>query len=326
MTHWRVAALADDLTGALEVGSKFACRGLDARVFAWPNLDFEMPCGVLVVDAETRMLSGSAAAERMRALSGEIARRGAELIYHKTDSTLRGNIAAEIRALGDVFGEREIVFAPAYPALGRVVRGGRLYVEGRPVEETAFARDPTHPVRTGDIRALVEGVPRVTIADGASEADLEATARDVMRRAGSLIACGPAGLAAHLASGFGEKTEIAWPRLPRALVVNGSLHERSLEQARRAREAWRQRAGWDFCDRETAARRWAEGGYDGAIVFGGDTAYRILAARGFPPLVPLGEILPGVPVTRCGDTWLVTKAGGFGEPDLLCRLRELLGQ
>lgn len=326
MIHWRVAALADDLTGALEVGAKFASRGLDARVSVWPNLDFETPCGVRVVDAETRMLASSEAAERTSVLAAGIARRGAELVYHKTDSTLRGNIAAEMRALGEVFGEREIVFAPAYPALGRVVRGGRLYVEGQPVEETAFARDPTHPVRTGDIRALVEGVPRVTIADGASEADLDATARDVLRRAGSLIACGPAGLAARLAALLGGEREIAWPGFERALVVNGSLHERSLEQARRARAAWRGRPGWDFCDRDTAAQRWAEGGYDSAIVFGGDTAYRILAARGFPPLVPLGEILPGVPVTRCGDSWLVTKAGGFGAPDLLCRLRELLGQ
>ncbi len=326
MTRWRVAALADDLTGALEVGAKFASRGLEARAFAWPNLDFETPCGVLVVDAETRMLSASEAAERMRALSGEIARRGAELIYHKTDSTLRGNIAGEMRALAGGFGEREIVFAPAYPALGRVVRGARLYVEGQPVEETAFARDPTHPVRTGDIRALVEGVPRLTIADGASEADLDATARDVLSKGRDVIACGPAGLAAHLAALLGVEREIAWPRLHRALVVNGSLHERSVEQTRRAREAWRERPGWDFCDRDAAARCWAEGGYDGAIVFGGDTAYRILAALEFPPLIPLGEILPGVPVTRCGNSWLVTKAGGFGAPDLLCRLRELLGQ
>jgi uncharacterized protein YgbK (DUF1537 family) len=326
MTRWRVAALADDLTGALEVGAKFASRGLDARVFPWPNLDFETPCGALVVDAGTRMLSAPEAAERMRGLAGEIARRGAELIYHKTDSTLRGNIAAEMRALGEAFGEREIVFAPAYPALGRMVLGGRLYVEGRPVEETAFARDPTHPVRTGDIGALVEGVPRVTIADGASEADLDAAARAVLSRGRQAIACGPAGLAMHLAALLGGEREIAWPRWRRALVVNGSLHERSLEQARRAREAWQGREGWDFCDRDTAARRWAEGGYDGAVVFGGDTAYRILSARDFPPLAPLGEILPGVPVTRCGDSWLVTKAGGFGAPDLLCRLRELLAQ
>jgi uncharacterized protein YgbK (DUF1537 family) len=326
MSNWRVVALADDLTGALEVGAKFAATGLDARVSVWPNVDLDTPCAVTVADAETRMLASWEAAERMRLLAAGIARRSAGLIYHKTDSTLRGHIAAEMRALAEVFGEREIIFAPAYPALGRVVRHGRLYVEGRPVEETAFARDPTHPVLTGDIGALVAGVPRLTIANGASEADLNGTACEVMRRAGSLIACGPAGLAAHLAGLLGSEREIAWPRLWRALVVNGSLHERSLEQIRRAREAWSARPGWDFCGRDTAAERWAEGGYDGAIVFGGDTAHRILAARGFPPLVPLGEILPGVPVTRCGDSWLVTKAGGFGAPDLLCRLREHLGQ
>ncbi len=327
MSRWRVAALADDLTGALEVGAKFAACGLGAAVSTWPKIAWEMPVDVLVLDAETRMLAALAASERIEKLAREIRQHGAELVYHKTDSTLRGNIAVEMHALGAVFAGRKILFAPAYPALSRVVAGGRLLVEGRPVEETAFARDPTHPVRTGDIRALLDDMPGVTIVDGASEADLEAAARDVLRRASSLIVCGSAGLAAHLASGLGGGSHnIVWPTLRRTLVVNGSLHERSAEQVRLAQLAWRGREGWDFGDRETAARQWREGDYDGAIVFGGDTAYRITTALGSPPLAPLGEVLAGVPVSRCGASWLVTKAGGFGAPDLLCRLRELLGQ
>ncbi len=326
MPPWRVAALADDLTGALEVGAKFAGHGLESRVAPWPAIAWDSAAAVLVLDAETRLLASHDASARIADLAREIRLRGAALVYHKTDSTLRGNIAGEMRALADLFPERELLFAPAYPALGRHVRHGRLFVDGQPLEATAFARDPTHPARTSDLRSLLENVPRLTILDGETESDLASAARAVLDRAGQTIACGPAGLAAHLAAALGGSAhDIAWPALRRALVVNGSLHERSAEQVQMALAQWTEREGWDFAERDAAARRWVEGGYDGAVIFGGDTAYRVLTALGSPPLDPLGEILPGVPVTRCGSSWLVTKAGGFGAPDLLCRLREKLG-
>ena len=63
-----------------------------------------------------------------------------ELIYKKTDSTLRGNIAAELRALADLFPTWRIGYAPAYPALGRTVKNGVLYVDDVPVSETAVRR------------------------------------------------------------------------------------------------------------------------------------------------------------------------------------------
>lgn len=53
-----------------------------------------------------------------------------------------------------------MIYAPAYPALGRAVRQGRLYVNGVPVEETEFARDPLNPIHASDI-------PRVLAAQGA---------------------------------------------------------------------------------------------------------------------------------------------------------------
>jgi uncharacterized protein YgbK (DUF1537 family) len=40
---------------------------------------------------------------------------------------------------------------------------------------------------------------------------------------------------------------------------------------------------------------------------------------------PLGELAPGVPVSRIGASrLLVTKAGGFGGPDLLLEVRDKL--
>src|SRR5437660_8331789 len=122
-----VLALADDATGALEIGARFSEAGLDARVSFDPDAD--LASCALVVDTETRQQS----AERARAVVRSIAMRAKESgvahIYKKTDSTLRGPIAAEFRGLLDVWPELPLVYAPAYPVLGRTVRSGVLYVD-----------------------------------------------------------------------------------------------------------------------------------------------------------------------------------------------------
>ena len=65
---------------------------------------------------------------------------------------------------------------------------------------------------------------------------------------------------------------------------------------------------------------------DALCIFGGDTAHGILKAIGNPPLRPLGEIVPGVPLSRVTgrDLILITKAGGFGPVDVLPAIRRAL--
>jgi uncharacterized protein YgbK (DUF1537 family) len=76
---------------------------------------------------------------------------------------------------------------------------------------------------------------------------------------------------------------------------------------------------------------------DAILVTGGDTAFAVFAELGSPALLPVTEIAPGVPVTRIEsahlaralperqrDLFLITKAGGFGKVDVLCRIRERL--
>ncbi len=63
----RVLAVADDLTGALEVGARFAEHGLEATVVTGG----EMPAArVAVVDTETRHVGVEAAAAAVRAAVG----------------------------------------------------------------------------------------------------------------------------------------------------------------------------------------------------------------------------------------------------------------
>jgi uncharacterized protein YgbK (DUF1537 family) len=310
-----VLLLADDLTGALEAGARFensvVClqAGRDSRV--------------LVLDLESRHLAPEEAAARVRrACAG--ARAG--IIFKKTDSTLRGNIGAELGALP----AGTIHYVPAYPAQGRTVRGGKLFVHGVPVQQSPFAHDPTQPVATNDIRALLErqGAPlqRIEIHDGSTDGDVHAAAKRILKEPAPRLAAGPAALAGELAALLGLAPHTPdWPAVPACLVVNGSAHPASAAQLLYARQHGLERKGWRLGTRGEAS------GAPGALVlFGGDTAREILRGFGDPTLHPLGEIMPGVPVSwfaHEGRRWtLVTKAGGFGEPDLLVRLHAMLNR
>src|SRR5919199_1416274 len=90
----QILVLADDLTGALESGAAFASRGIKGVV----NLLKAHWTGepVLVIDTETRHTSEAQAATCIEQLAKSTTAR---LIYKKTDSTLRGNIRAELHAL-----------------------------------------------------------------------------------------------------------------------------------------------------------------------------------------------------------------------------------
>jgi len=248
----RLLALADDLTGALEIGGIFGGRGVVSLVSMTRMPELPGPdasTSILTFDTDSRHAPPDAAARRVAELARCAALQGIPLIYKKTDSTLRGNIGVELRALVDAFPGQTLVYAPAYPKLGRTCKGGSLYVHGTPVHETAFATDPLSPVTCSSVRAhvaahfggldvcecgpeevpdilLQSGGPALAICDGETEEDLARTARALLEADGTRLAAGPAGLARAIAQ------ELDLPvRLPvelqkpaRILIVCGSLN------------------------------------------------------------------------------------------------------
>lgn len=331
--------IADDLTGALECGAKFAAHGAATRVCVQAEREDAAGVDVQVIDTESRHRSAEDAAAAVRAVAIRASPFAPWMIYKKTDSTLRGNIGPELRALLEVFPERRILFAPAYPQMGRMVRDGVLFVDGVPLDQTPFARDPMNPVRGSRIADVLEGL-RVEIVDGETCADVDDAAARIANSAGSAIAAGPAALAGALAKLLypsGPSTA-PWPRLARCLVVNGSLHPASLGQVEFARSHGCFDERWNLCEfdaggagleragrtGERVASAVRESNVDALVVFGGDTAYGIHAALGGEPFEPLGEIVPGVPLSRCRGVHWITKAGGFGGRELLCDIRKRL--
>ncbi len=334
MRRW-VLAFADDLTGALETSSKFASQGVDTIITTERTLLEKPAVPVLVIDTETRHLSKYNAGEVVRKIAAQARHLSPWLLYKKTDSTLRGHIAAEFEALLHVFPDRKLVYAPAYPDMGRTVRNGRLYVHGIPVHETAFASDSLNPVLESDIAILLAGVA-ATVHHGESNDDVNAAALQILNGDPPSIAAGPAALAGALAENlpFSRRAPVAFPVFSRVLVINGSQHPVSQAQIAGYNfdENWRYFTPATSAGGEERAMQTGEqvqaflksNPIQALVIFGGDTAFGIHRALGSHPFRAVGEILPGVPIARSGDFFWITKAGGFGAPDILCDIRKRL--
>lgn len=125
-----IAIVADDLTGACDAAVPFAAGGLTAHVgLHWNDAP---PAGwqAYAINTDTRSSAGAEAAHRTGEAFALARQMQPERIIKKIDSLLRGNLAAEIIAARTAIEARLTLFAPAFPALGRRVRGGKVWVDG----------------------------------------------------------------------------------------------------------------------------------------------------------------------------------------------------
>ena len=249
--------VADDLSGAADSAAALAGRAatvvlLDARAPLPPA------AAAVAVDTDSRYASPADAGARAAAAI----RRGGPgtLVYKKIDSTLRGNIGPEVQAclaaLEARHGRRHLaVVAPAFPAAGRTVLGGRVLVDGEPVESRHPGRVPLLAqleaagltVRLLGLDDLRAGDPAALLASAVGTADAVVvdalTGDDLARTAAAcaglpVLPAGSAGLAHHLFAPSGALAEAAAPAAaarPAAgpvLTVVGSRSERAYAQCR----------------------------------------------------------------------------------------------
>lgn len=154
----KVLIIADDFTGALDTGIQFAKRGIETQVLVEQELCGNMiakTTQVLVVDSETRALNPSDAYRIVKNIACCAVAFGIPTILKKTDSALRGNIGAELKALADAVETKEIYFLPAYPEINRVTKKGIHYIDEQLLTDSAFGADPFEPVTHSDITALI---------------------------------------------------------------------------------------------------------------------------------------------------------------------------
>lgn len=252
----KLLIIADDFTGALDTGVQFAARGAATRVVTDLAYDFTLAdAEVLVMVAETRHLPPEEAYDVVYRTARNAREAGIPYIYKKTDSALRGNIGSELTAVMDAAGSDTIAFLPAFPKMGRVTRNGVHYVDGVPVAESVFGKDPFEPVKASAVAQIVGGQTEVPVvlhrldeaavpgAPGIQVYDAT-TDEDLARIGGELgterlrLSAGCAGFATALADVLGlNGTEPQMPQLPSAFFVAcGSVNPVTLRQMRWAEQ------------------------------------------------------------------------------------------
>ena len=150
--------VADDFTGALDTGVQLAKQGCRTSVTTRYPPDFsQIPehTQVLVADTQSRHLPPEEAYIRTYRWFEAAKGLGRVLLYKKTDSTMRGNIGAELQAAISGSGREKLLFVPALPQLGRTTRQGVVYIDGIPLEQTPFASDPFTPVCSSSLREII---------------------------------------------------------------------------------------------------------------------------------------------------------------------------
>ncbi len=248
--------IADDLTGANDSAAQFARLGLETYT-ALPDavLDKNQSPEVMVFDTESRdILPRDAGAAVTRAIE-QVRPLKPEIFFKKIDSTLRGNLGAEIKALAGCLNSALTVVAPAFISGGRTTEGGLQLLHGVKLEETELARVPKSPVKSSDIAAIIRSqadfeTARLGIAGIEKGPDyLTAYFKDrISEHRGQLIVCdatkeehldavaaalkglpdvlyvGSAGLALSLSRLFSPKTAAPQrPQVPKVLVLSGSI-------------------------------------------------------------------------------------------------------
>jgi D-threonate/D-erythronate kinase len=139
-----IAVIADDITGAAEMG------GIGLRYNLLAEVTTMVPAGtdaeLLVIATDTRSMSQEAAAMEMARLTKELLRLKPTLIFKKTDSVLRGHIIAEMTAQQNILGLKRGLLVAPNPALGRTIRDGVYYFRDQPVHTSSFSHDPEFPI------------------------------------------------------------------------------------------------------------------------------------------------------------------------------------
>jgi len=159
----RLAIIADDLSSATDCGAQMVRSGLSVVV---PLRGYSLPMQasatqVISVDTDSRSLSADRAYAKVRDATQQLVADGWTHFYKSVDSTLRGNLGAEIEAVLDIVKPDCAVIAPAFPKYGRTTVDGVQHLHGRPLHQTEFGTDPTAPVKDADIaRRLAEGSRR----------------------------------------------------------------------------------------------------------------------------------------------------------------------
>jgi uncharacterized protein YgbK (DUF1537 family) len=209
-----------------------------------------------VLNAMSRAVTAEAARSILERDTKALLAKGGEFFCKRIDSTIRGNLGAEVEGMLSALGKDYIaVCVPSYPASGKITIGGYLLLNAVPIARTIASKDSLKPVTNSylpdvfaeqtdlkcaviplatvtkgteaiisSLRDAISQGARIVVIDSANDSDIEVVARAVAESGVKAVAVDP-----------GPFTQALFPRYispkrkpkksERVLVVAGSISE-----------------------------------------------------------------------------------------------------
>lgn len=265
-----IGAIADDLTGATDLALTLSSGGLRVlQVVGIPDADTDFgDADAVVVSLKSRTIPAEQAVSQSVASGKVLLARGARQLLFKYcstfDSTDAGNIGPVTEALLDLVGDDRTLACPAFPANGRTVYKGHLFVGDLLLSDSSMKDHPLTPMRdanlvrvlqrqtkrdvslidhetvskgSGALEEVLASLNGIAIVDAIQDSDLHVIARAA--KALKLIT-GSSGMALGLPANHVDvsaQTEASsiTPSPGRSVILSGSCSATTLRQIHAAR-------------------------------------------------------------------------------------------
>lgn len=158
----RLGCIADDLTGASDLALMLARGGLKTiQTIGVPDATLDLAqADAVVVALKSRTLPAEEAVAQSLAAAAALRQAGAANFFFKYcstfDSTDEGNIGNVTEALLTFTGSAFTLACPAFPANGRTVYQGHLFVNGVPLHESSMKDHPLTPMRDSNLVRVLQ--------------------------------------------------------------------------------------------------------------------------------------------------------------------------
>ena len=256
----KIGAIADDLTGATDLALILSRAGFSVlQMVGVPDGGDLGDTDAVVVSLKSRTIPAAEAVAQSLAAGRALLAAGAQQLYFKYcstfDSTDDGNIGPVTDALLDLVGARGTIACPAFPANGRTIYQGHLFVGDRLLSESSMRDHPLTPMRDADLVRVLgrqssrdvslialpavraenlgerfAAIDGIAIVDAVEDADLMKIGRAASRLK---LVTGGSGAAMGLPANFGavpgQAPKLDWPS-GKGVVLAGSCSKATLGQ------------------------------------------------------------------------------------------------
>lgn len=322
----KIGILSDDLTGAGDVGLAFLKSGWPVEIEAFSDSLKAPSRGAFVINTEARASRNPRGSMEEGAL--RLLKAGCDFFYLKLDSCLRGDIAAMLDGFIHGLGLKRLIFAPAFPEMGRTTENGVQLLNGIPVHKSPMRDDPENPIRESHIPIILKGCEhfgRIVVENAKQKSDMTRIARMILKYQ-MKAAAGSAGLAyglAHVLESRKQKAENGKRNCRKTLVVFGSKNPVSISQLnfleKSGRNGFRILKAYQNHRFNLSLRHSRD--FERLVLVGGRTAFESCKALGISRMRIFKE--PAAGCALCEVTGkpyeIVLKPGGFGDEDALVR-------